>query len=419
MGSRIVITTFGSLGDVYPCLALASGLRERGHEPIIATSEYYRPVVEEAGAGFWPVRPDISPEDIELVPRLLDPKRGPELLIRTVLLPRLRDSYSDLLNATQGADLLVTHPITYAGPIVAQKRALRWASMTLAPMSFFSAHDLPVFPIFPKLVKLRSLGLGVSRLLLLFARRATRSWSRPIAELRKDVGLPTGKDPLYEGQFSPELNLALFSRLLAEPQPDWPPNTVVTGYPFYEGRQQSLAPEVERFLASGSPPIVFTLGTSAVMAPGRFFDESVKAAKILGRRALLLVGKDLRNAPTDLPGGIKAFDYAPHSLVFPRSSVVVHQGGVGTTGEALRSGRPTLVVPFAFDQPDNAFRVTRLGVAKTLYPSRYAAGRVAESLRSLLEDSGFAERAWRVGREVSLENGTRVACEAIEEKLET
>jgi UDP:flavonoid glycosyltransferase YjiC (YdhE family) len=417
MGKRIIIATFGSLGDIHPYLALSSGLEQRGHEPIIATSECYGSIIEDAGIGFHAVRPDIHPEDIRLAPQILDPRTGPEFLIRNVMLPYLKESYSDLWDATEGADLLLTHPITYAGPIVAEKRGLRRFSTILSPMSFFSAHDLPVFPGFPKLAELRRLGPGACRYLLRFARWVTREWSRPVEDLRKEVGLPAGGNPFYEGQFSTELNLALFSKVLAKPQPDWPPNTLVTGYPFYEETKTSLAPEIERFLSFGPPPIIFTLGSSAVMAPGGFYQESVKAAKALGKRALLLVGKDSRDGLGDLPDGIMAFDYAPYSRIFPRAAAIVHQGGIGTTGEALRSGRPMLVVPFAFDQPDNGFRVSRLGVARTLYPSRYTATRASEHLDILLSDPSYAARAFQVSREVLSEDGVKAACDAIEERL--
>jgi UDP:flavonoid glycosyltransferase YjiC (YdhE family) len=93
------------------------------------------------------------------------------------------------------------------------------------------------------------------------------------------------------------------------------------------------------------------------IAPGDFFRESAEAARRLGRRAVLLTGRDPRNQPVgELPAGVIAVPYAPHAAVFPRAAVVVHQGGIGTTGEAMRAGRPMLVVPYSHDQPDHAAR---------------------------------------------------------------
>ena len=140
--------------------------------------------------------------------------------------------------------------------------------------------------------------------------------------------------------------------------------------------------ELLTFLDRGDPPIVFTLGSSAVGAAGDFYRESVAAAASLGARAVLLVGHDPANHPRDpLPRGVIAIESAPHQELFPRAAAIVHQGGVGTTGQAMRSGRPMLVVPHAHDQPDNAFRVTRLGAARVLRPGRYTrvAGRGSHS----------------------------------------
>jgi UDP:flavonoid glycosyltransferase YjiC (YdhE family) len=135
-------------------------------------------------------------------------------------------------------------------------------------------------------------------------------------------------------------------------------------------------------------------------------------------RAVLLVGKNPKNRPPrQLPEGVAAFDYAPFSVIFARSAAVVHQGGIGTMGQTLRSGRPMLVVPFAHDQPDNARRAKGLGVARLVYPRAYSARRVAGHLRALLEEPGYRDRAGEVAKLVRSEDGVGSACDAIEELL--
>jgi rhamnosyltransferase subunit B len=419
MGKRIVLTSFGSFGDIFPYLGLARRLTQRGHEPVIATSAHYRPLVEGEGVAFCPVRPDIDPEDHALVRRVMEPKRGAGVLVREFLLFHLRHAYADLTAATRGADLLVTHPITFAGPLVAERYQIPWVSTVLAPMSFFSAYDLPVAPSLPQLVWLRRLGPGVSRGLIRLAKWATRRWTEPIRQLRADLGLAAGADPLFEGQFSPGLTLALFSRLLADPQPDWPPHTQVTGFIAYQGPSR-LPPAVAQFLEAGPAPLVFTLGSSAVSAAGSFYQESLAAVRRLGHRAVLLVGTDPQNhLPEPLPAGVLAVQYAPHGDLFPRALAVVHHGGIGTTGQALRAGRPMLVVPYAFDQPDNARRVTQLGVARMLFPKHYEARRVVAQVRALVEDPRYAQRAAEVGGLVRAEDGVQRACDTLEAYLGT
>jgi rhamnosyltransferase subunit B len=413
MGKRIVITSFGSLGDIYPYLALAQRLRQRGHDAIMATSPYYRQLIEGEEVAFCPIRPDVNPEDRGLIRRLMESTRGPEILVRECLLPYLRQSYSDLTAAALGADLLVTHPITFAGPLVAEQYRIPWVSTVLSPMSFFSVYDLPVFPAMPWLARLYRLRPGVSRLLLRLGKWMTRLWTEPVRQLRAELELPARGDPLYEGQFSPGLTLALFSGILATPQPDWPPRTQVTGFVFHD-EPNRLPPEVARFLDAGPAPLVFTLGSSAVHTAGSFYQESLEAVRRLGCRAVLLVGTDPQNHPQKpLPGGVLAVPYAPHGSLFPRAQVIIHQGGIGTTAQALRARRPMLVVPHAFDQPDNALRVVKLGVARTLSPKHYVATRVATQLQAILAEPRYAQRAVVVGRRVETEGGDQQACDAI------
>jgi UDP:flavonoid glycosyltransferase YjiC (YdhE family) len=103
----------------------------------------------------------------------------------------------------------------------------------------------------------------------------------------------------------------------------------------------------------------------------------------------------------------------------PRAAAVVHQGGAGTTHQALAAGHPELIVPFAHDQPDNAHRVERLGIAKVIYPGAYRADRVERALRSLLDEPLFASRAAIVGEIVRSERGADAACEEIERVVMT
>ena len=136
-------------------------------------------------------------------------------------------------------------------------------------------------------------------------------------------------------------------------------------------------------------------------------------------RAVMLIGHDARNRPPGPPSDdILVCAYAAYSTLFPRAAAIVHQGGVGTTAQALRAGKPTLVVPFAHDQPDNAYRVERLGVSRTLYPRQYKAPRVVQVLRALLDDPNVLIRAAGVAAQVRAEDGVGVACAEIERVLE-
>jgi rhamnosyltransferase subunit B len=410
--TRVLITTFGSYGDLHPYLAIGAELKwRRQHAVTIASSAAYRAKVEAEGLGFHAVRPDVQLENREMIAYVMDARRGGERIVR-YLAELVRESYEDTVAAARHADLILTHPISFAAVLVAQKLSLPWISTVLAPMSFFSAHDPPVPPQIPSLIQVRRFGPGVTRWIKNLGRRQTMGWVEPIRRFRKELGLGPGNHPLFEGSHAPSRVLALFSPCLAAPQPDWPAQTVLTGFPFYDRGDGS--PELERFLAGTPAPVVFTLGSSAVGAAGDFYLQSLEAVQRLGCRAVFLTGAHPQGLPERLPPGILALNYAPHHVVFPRAAAIVHQGGIGTTAQALRAGHPMVIVPFGHDQFDNGARVARLGAGKVLYRSRYRAGRLADLLAKLLHEPDHRQSATNIGIKVRSENGVTAAADAIE-----
>lgn len=414
---RIVLNTFGSFGDVHPYLALGLELRRRGHAVVIATMEIYREQVEKIGLEFAPVRPNFpqpKEQDPELIAQIMEPKTGPKFLMEGVVFPAVRDSYADLLAAVDRADLLVTHPAAPAGPLVGRKTEMPWISTVLAPMSFFSAYDPPVPPFWQWTKVFRKLGPRVMKFLLDVSKSPFKA--KPVVEFRDELGLSDTGNPMFDGQHSPALVLALFSKLFGPPQPDWPPQAEATGFCYYHDRNAGLPAALSDFLDAGPAPIVFTLGSSAVWVARDFFRESIAAAKSLGQRAVLLVG-DERNHPDSLPEGMIAVDYVSYQSLMPRASVVVHHGGVGTTSHGLLAGVPTLIVPFAFDQSDNAEHAARLGCSRTIYREKYRAARVANDLGKLLREPQYARRASEVSSQLKQEDGPARASDAIERVL--
>ena len=417
---RIVLTTFGTFGDVNPLVAIALELRARGHQPALAVPEMFRSKIEPLGIRFYPVRPDQDPNDSRLVAMIYDIKKGTERGLREFLFPSIRESYQDLLNAVKadgGADLLVSGELAYAAPIVAEVTGVPWASYVLAPFSFFSGYDPPVLPPYPLLARMQSVVPGMGHIVARFARLVTRKWPEPVYALRAELGLRRGSNPIFDAKFSPQLVLALFSPAFGAQQPDWPPSTLTTGFVFYDGEtgKRELPPALERFVNAGPPPLVFTLGSAAVLDAGDFYEQSARAAETLNLRAVLLVGNDDRNLPPHtLPDSICVAPYAPFSLLFPRASVIVHQGGVGTTAQAMRAGKPMLIMPYSHDQPDNAHRAERLGVAQVIRRRDYTAQTAATEIKTLLNEPRFEKRAREVERQLSAQDGAQKACDALE-----
>ncbi len=415
---RIILSNIGTLGDINPLIAIALELKRRGHVPVMALPAVYQPKIVPLGLEFRAVRPDIDPSNSILVEMVYDVKHGTEHGLRDFLFPSLRETYDDLLDAAtkpERADLLLLGELNYAGPLVAEVTGIPWASYVLAPLSFFSAFDPPVLPPFPRLARADTVA-GFGRVIKRLARFTTRKWPEPIYALRRELG-SRGANPLFDAKHSPNLVLALFSRALGTEQKDWPAHTLIAGFCFYDSDagNAALPAHLENFVGAGAAPVVFTLGSAAVLAAGDFYEVSAKAAMSLGLRAVLLIGTDPRNQLSQkLPDTICVAEYAPYSALFSRASLVVHQGGVGTTAQCLRAGKPMLIMPYSHDQPDNARRMKRLKVAQVIQKDSYTPARVARKLKAMLADPSFAERARKVALQISREDGVKTACDALE-----
>src|ERR1051325_476579 len=209
---RIVITTFGSYGDIHPYMAIANELRHRGHNPVIATSELYREKITTAGFDFAAVAPNLPPpeeQEMEMMEKVMHPRKGTSYLLNEMLFPHLRQGYSDLMEVVHDADLLLTHPISFAGPLVAQKTAITWVSSVLAPASFFSAYDPPMPPFWSWM---RHVDVFGPRFVRAFYDQLKKAYNNKQYEgFRQELGLPYRGNPVFEGQHSPTLILALFS----------------------------------------------------------------------------------------------------------------------------------------------------------------------------------------------------------------
>ncbi|MGC1459529.1 MAG: glycosyltransferase, partial [Steroidobacteraceae bacterium] len=396
--ARVLLATFGSLGDLHPYIAVGQALKARGITARIATCSDYQSQVLGAGLEFAPVAPSLAqlgtPQ--ELARRVADPIRGSKALLNGLIMPHLRESHQQLRAAAAEADLLIGHPLTFMLQVVAAEQRKPWLSSILAPANFLSRDDPPAMAPLNSLQIARRLGPPVYNLLLHLIRGAVRGWEQPLHEYRRELGLPaSGEVMVFEGQFSPLGTLALFDAPLMRPQPDWPPHTHLCGTPLYDGAapEPRVLTQLQEFLAAGAPPLVFALGSSAVWLGGEFWVAALEAARRLGRRAILITGA---GSLPNLPDSVREFSYLPYSQVFPHACAVVHQAGIGTLAQALRAGRPQLITPVWFDQPDNAARAVRLGVARTVPFRRVTAARLVQQLRPLLAAPAYATAAREV-----------------------
>jgi UDP:flavonoid glycosyltransferase YjiC (YdhE family) len=417
--ARVLLATFGSLGDLHPSIAMGLALKARGHVARVATSSDYRAAVLAAGLEFAPVAPALAdlgtPQ--ELARRLADPLRATQRMVKELLMPHLRASHQQLRAAAADADLLISHPLTFMVQVVAAEQGKPWLATVLAPASFLSRDDPPAMLPINSMQIARRIGPWLYDLLMHSIRATVRRWEQPLHDYRRELGLPaTQQVMVMEGQFSPLGTLALFDAPLMRPQPDWPPHTHICGTPLFDGTvaEPTVLAQLQEFLAAGTPPIVFALGSSAVWLGGEFWPAAVIAATQLGRRAILITGSA---SLAQLPPSVRAFEYLPYSHVFPHACAVVHQAGIGTLSQALRAGRPQLITPVWFDQPDNAARAVKLGVARTLPFRRVTAARLAQQLRLLLADPAYANAARDLAPALNCTDGAAVAAGYMEAAL--
>ncbi len=421
MPPRIVLATAGSLGDLHPFIALGLALRARGMQAEIAASPDHEDKIRAEGLAFHPIGPSLEQlqttlgmTEVELTRAVA---RSNTFLFERLLLPHLESGTRSLSNAAAGAVAVVGSTFAAGAALAAERLAIPFVPVALQPTVLMSIYDPPFLPSAPWMAPAdRGTQLWLNRLTVSAARLTADRWTAEVDRIRVRLGLPaTGANLLLDGLKGHPLALGLYSPLLGAAPADAPANFAITGYAPYDSESGGPAvrqPALDAFLDAGPAPIVFTLGSAVVNIPGDFYVESLKAARRLNRRSVLLVGPSGDLGVADGADAI-ALPYAPFSSLFPRAAAIVHQGGVGTTQQALRAGRPQLIVPHLGDQFDNAARLVRLGCGATLGRARYRAARIAAVLEGLLTGPLLLDTAIRLGTVASREDGAGIAADHI------
>jgi rhamnosyltransferase subunit B len=234
-------------------------------------------------------------------------------------------------------------------------------------------------------------------------------------EWRHELGLPP-LSRITRWWNSPDGIVCLFPDWYAAPQPDWPPNLVQTDFPLWNAHvEQGLAPEVDAFLRSGEPPIVFTPGSANVHGH-EFFAAAVEACRALNRRGILLT-EHADQIPSGLPESVAHFPYVPLDLLLPRAAAFVHHGGIGSTSQALLAGIPQVLMPLAHDQFDNGARVENLGIGASIPAPKFNAARLTEALKRLFGSDAVMHSCRVAAKRLANRDGLTTSAEAIDHLL--
>ena len=407
-----LFSALGSYGDVHPVIGLGVAMRERGHEVMLVSNPYFEQPIRDAGLGFTPIATVERYKKITHTKRLWHPTRGLRVIIKLALEECLEELYEIMQRLHRpGETVIGAHGLDLASRVLGERIGAPVLSLCFAPLVLWSHRSPPRLPIGAGLSPspwLARTQYALSELLLIRPMLA-----RPLNRFRRRVGLGPIRGSFHDWYYRVSPPLALFPDWFAPPQPDWPPGTVTSAFPLWDGGVHSALPEeANRFLEDGPPPVVFTPG-SANRYGERFFAAAVDACERTGLRGVLLT-KYPEQLPDRLPDQVAALGFLPLGSVLERSAAFVHHGGVGSSARGLAAGIPQIVQPLAFDQFDNAERLRLLGVAEEIVPRRFKGPRVAEALERLLGDAMVSDSAEKWARRCQDQSGLSAACEALE-----
>ena len=407
---RISLLTIGSRGDVQPLVGLGACLAARGHTVELATGGEFAWMAREAGLGYRQL-PDEDSGEIMRRPEVVAAiRKGPSLTRVGRAIQRTSGPAADpehllaeVSAAMAGADLVITSWMTKMaclfGPEVPWLTLSTWPRV---PTRQFPALGWPSLP------------LGGRYNLLTHHLWAHLEWqlSRPVVNrLRARAGQPSlgTSSPFRDDGLTRPILHPVSPEVLPCPA-DWPAEAHLTGYLFWD-RDQPVSRPVADFVGAGAEPVVLVLGGYAHIYPSAEIISTVVSVARRSGRGVVLVGGPRDHAADDVYH-VTEVDYG---WLFARAAAVVHYGGLGTTGEAVRAGVPQVVMPSFSDQPFWAGQVHRIGIAAAPVPlTTLTADRLGRAVEQALTDQQMIDEARRVGAKVRAEDGNGTAAKIVE-----
>ena len=390
--AHIALLPFGSAGDVFPFLWLGRLLKTRGHRVTMITACLFEEAVRAAGLEVIPLG---TPADFDRLigdPRIWKLYQGTKMVFEfagesteTFLQP-----IEQRHGTTDAFDLLLAPCTAFGARLARESLGIPLINVHLQPAVMISAHETPI--LFPGMEHLQKLPLWLRQWLIRLPNPADRFAGPAVARACAARGVTAPKSLWWDWAHSPDGTLCVFPEWFAEPQPDWPAGVKQWDFPLEDlATEQPLSAELQSFLAAGDKPIVFTPGSANIHAR-RFFEVALAAVTHLQKRAVFVTRK-LDQLPPCLPASILSVEYAPFSTLLPHASAFVHHGGIGTLSQGFAAGIPQLIMAMAHDQPDNAWRLTRLGAGLGLTPRTFTPDRVSAALQRLLNEPSFSKSA--------------------------
>lgn len=417
------ILALGSRGDIQPLLALALGLRSAGFGVRFAAPADFEGWVRALGLDYVRLTGNSSgffggPAGTALRERIRDRKRFARFF-ESYLGTFLDKLLASCWEACQDTDAILCWSWTRAGPTLAEARGV----------PLFVVSPTPVLHLPTTAFANPFQGPGPRRLgpLTPLYNRATWLWANPFTRVGQPqvdrwrvekLGLAPlhWRDELRRLRALPHL-FGYSPSVLAKP-PDWGPQAHVTGYWFLDQRSDfEPPPALAAFLAAGEPPVAVGFSSQVGREGRRLSRIVVEGLAHSGRRGILISGwgglKDIALPPT-----VHRVDSVPYDWLLPRLAAIVHQGGAGSVGAALRAGLPSLAVPFGYDQALWGDRVAALGAGLPPIPAeKLSADALASAIRQLADEGRLRTAARRAADAIAGEDGVGNAVRIVERTL--
>lgn len=403
---KIVLATFGSLGDVQPMLALSLHLKSAGHDVLFAAPPEKANWIEHHGCPFHPLGDDVTAfidgmkdaHSVRSAFRFVRYIRG-ELISQFETFPRI----------IAGADLVVGASLVFALSSVAEFMGIAYRFIAFTPQLLPSGrHPFMAF-------KHQWLPECYNRMTWHIVRMLDRfNLSLLINKNRKKLGLKPVDDAWLH--ILGKHVIVASDKAVGEVPRDVKLAFTQTGYMHLDQPDQNL-PELEAFLRAGSPPVYAGFGSMPKMDQAGNVPLIVRAARSAGQR--VVIGK-FWDEPSEFSNSDDVFFIKryPHLKLFPRMAAVIHHGGAGTTAACAISGVPQIIVPHILDQYywGNKVYKSRLG-PKPIWRSRLTSKNLAAAVKACLSNNLIQQSARTASEMIKQQNSLEMTVRLLADSL--
>ena len=405
---KITLFTLGTRGDVQPFAILGEALAQRGHTVTLCTAKNFRNLVESYHINFHPV--NIDSENI------INSKEGQQIMkvnlfhlkrnLNELIYPIIKTSLNEFYKLAQESDLIIYRTKTLADVFLDQLDCHAIRAAVVPAMEETTAFLNPIMSGL-------KLPAFLNRWSYKFNNLRFRFFKKPIDQFRMQHGLSEDISDI------PDIpGIYGISKHFLDRPDDWAKNQHLTGF-WFSQRKNNLDPDLEKFISNGKAPLLITF--SSMPIDKKLSELILNCINETNERFIIIKGwGDWEISESEK---IKVIDTAPFDALFPRMKAIIHHGGVGTTAECLRAGKPMFICPPVFPFGDQYFwgdLAYRKGVGVKPVPlSRLTKKNFIKGMKQLINDKGIQHNSELLAQKISKEEGVEKAVDIIEQIIKS